>query len=884
MGAGLATNRTSLAIALVAVGALAGAVSVPAGPQLGTVTSGPGPEPGAPLMVDLKADVATVLLPHGASSGDVGNDSGRPTGRVGPPLEAVEMWGFGLLSDPEVTVPGPVLVVPPGTTSLEISLTNYLPVPVSIIIPGQSATGVPVWDDGSMGSRPSPTARVRSLTHETPASTVSGCPCTETYVWANPRPGTYLYQSGTHMAVQVPMGLYGALTMDESAGVAYPASAAIDASYDDEVLLLYSEIDPVLREAVIADEYGPGKSITSTIDYRPQFFLVNGVAYTDTAHGSLDLTAGNTTLVRILNAGLRTHVPAFEGLFLDVIAEDGHLYPFARQHYSVLLPAGKTKDALVTADATAGHAVHDRTLFVSRRIYAPAEACFDGIDNDLDTLVDCADPECAGATGGACVTGDLGICSPGIRTCSAGAALCVPLNTPVAEMAFLDPVCTDSLDNDCDGKVDLFDPGCSPPPATSGLVAHWTFDEGSGPDALDSANGFDGTLAGGALWTTMGQKAGALIFDGLDDTVVIGPAFDPAPQGTVTLWVKPDPDGSNFRILGGDDAWEVLVEGDDQPSNHLFAAGLSHLDALTAIPAGSWTHLAFTYDSGTGSQEIYVDGVLDNTSGSTANDDPGSFTLTIGTRTGSTDFYRGVLDEVRIYDRVLTQVEVAALIEADLGAGDHTPVADDQAVSTDEDDPLPITLTGSDPNGDPLTFMITIPPVNGVLSGTPPNLTYTSDPDLSGLDSFTFVVDDGNGNSDTGTVSITIDPANDPPVSEDQSVLAERSVPLVITLGASDIDLDPLTYEVVTPPGLGSLGSDDGDEFLTYTPLGTIGATSFTFRAFDGLEYSVPSTVSILILSWEVVDDFNRAADTVVGNGWVEVEGPGASIVIANSE
>jgi len=871
------TLRTTAGVALAAATALGA-------PQFGTTTADPTPQ-AVVTHIDLIADVATVYLPHGRSSGDLGDGSGRPTGRSGPALKAVEMWGFGLLGG-EATVPGPILVIPPGTTTLEIELSNYLPVPVSIVIPGQAGTGMPTWDDDSTGPRTSASQRMRSLTHETPAFDGGGCaPCTVVYTWTDPRPGTYLYQSGTHMQVQVPMGLYGALTLDDTAGVAYPTNGVIDATYDDETLLLYSEIDPVLRQAVMADDYGPGKSITSTIDYKPQFFLVNGVAYTDTANAALELTSGDTTLVRLLNAGLRSHVQAFEGVYLDVIAEDGNLYPFARRHHSVLLPAGKTRDALVTAGATASHAIHDRTLFVSRRIFTPAEVCFDDIDNDLDTLVDCEDPDCEGVTGGACLTGDLGICSPGTRSCSGGAPLCTPISSPVVETAFGDEVCGDALDNDCDGLVDLLDPDCSPPPPTDGLVAHWAFEEGSGPDAFDStANDFDGTLFGSPSWTTLGQNGGALGFDGIDDTVVIGPLFDPAPQGTVTFWVMPDPDGSDFRVLGGHDAWEVLIDGDGQPSNHLFAAGLAHLDAAGSIPAGRWTHVAATYDFAiTQDQEIYVDGVLDGTSGTTADDDPGSFTLTLGTRTGSADFFRGVLDEVRIYDRVLTQVEIAALIAADLASGDHAPTADDQAIGTDEDDPLPITLTGSDPNGDPLTFLIVTPPVNGELTGTPPDLTYVPDPDVNGADEFEFLVDDGNGNTDLGTVSIAIAAMNDAPVSEDQTVLAEVGVPLIIALSASDVDLDSLTYEVVTSPGLGVLGSDDGDELLVYTPPGATGSTSFTFRAFDGVAYSTASTVSILVLTTQFSDDFNRAGDPTVGNGWVEIEGPGAEVVIGNS-
>jgi subtilisin len=91
------------------------------------------------------------------------------------------------------------------------------------------------------------------------------------------------------------------------------------------------------------------------------------------------------------------------------------------------------------------------------------------------------------------------------------------------------------------------------------------------------------------------------------------------------------------------------------------------------------------------------------------------------------------------------------------------PVADYQTVNTDEDTPVAITLTGSDPDADLLTFSVVSEPSHGALSGTPPDLTYTPDPDYSGPDSFDFVANDGQMDSNLATVSITVGPVNDLP-------------------------------------------------------------------------------------------------------------------------
>ncbi|MCB1606416.1 MAG: cadherin-like domain-containing protein, partial [Xanthomonadales bacterium] len=97
------------------------------------------------------------------------------------------------------------------------------------------------------------------------------------------------------------------------------------------------------------------------------------------------------------------------------------------------------------------------------------------------------------------------------------------------------------------------------------------------------------------------------------------------------------------------------------------------------------------------------------------------------------------------------------------------PVANPQAVSTLEDQALVITLSGSDPNGDPLSFAITTGPTQGTLgpvtqlTPTSAQVTYTPNADYFGADSLAFIVNDGQVNSPPATVSITVDPVNDAP-------------------------------------------------------------------------------------------------------------------------
>jgi hypothetical protein len=92
-------------------------------------------------------------------------------------------------------------------------------------------------------------------------------------------------------------------------------------------------------------------------------------------------------------------------------------------------------------------------------------------------------------------------------------------------------------------------------------------------------------------------------------------------------------------------------------------------------------------------------------------------------------------------------------------AVNDAPAAQPQSVTTDEDTPIAITLAGTDPDGDTLSYTIESGPTHGTLSGTAPALTYTPNPDYAGPDSFTFRVGDPHGATSTATVSITVDAA-----------------------------------------------------------------------------------------------------------------------------
>lgn len=306
-------------------------------------------------------------LRAGATSVNMPNPNGGPA-------IPVAMWGYaqctpGPLSATcgTVTVPGPALTVPPGDPTLTVHLLNSLSVPTSLVINGLIKTMAPVWDNGSPGARPSLTARVRSFDAEAAPNGVAD------YTWNNVRPGTYLYQSGTRPQVQVQMGLYGAATKNVADSVAAtgitPAirGQAYGAGYefDNEATLLYSEIDPALHDAVATGTYGTAAGPSSTINYTPKYFLINGQPYPLGATVIEPTGSPGTTLLRLLNAGLTTHVPMIQGKHWDLIGEDGKAYPYRRTQYTALLSAAKTVDVLFTPEVGVTYPIMDRRLSLS---------------------------------------------------------------------------------------------------------------------------------------------------------------------------------------------------------------------------------------------------------------------------------------------------------------------------------------------------------------------------------------------------------------------------------------------------------------------------------------------------------------------------------------
>src|SRR5881394_17349 len=328
--------------------------------------------------VNLTAGPATATLPDGSAVPMWGYSCGAPVAGATcaklNPAAAAGVWS-------------PVVItVPPGP--LTISLTNSLPnsVPTSLVIVGQLGGGLgttatsmpgpdhtgaqpitwPIADPTPTGTPPVQGTRVQSFSTEI----LGGV--TTSLTWTALRPGTYLIESGTHPSIQGPMGLYGMLVVTTApvgttAGTAYPPVGTAPAvTYNAEIPLLLSEIDPVQNRAVNTAVNTAGFSETQVwsgqpgqcgnpssavgivntcyppaVNYSPLYYLFNGVAFNKASAAASLFPSSPATgvagsvLVRLVNAGLRMHVPSMVGTQtgttprsgFSLIAEDGNPLP-----------------------------------------------------------------------------------------------------------------------------------------------------------------------------------------------------------------------------------------------------------------------------------------------------------------------------------------------------------------------------------------------------------------------------------------------------------------------------------------------------------------------------------------------------------------------------
>jgi hypothetical protein len=182
-------------------------------------------------------------------------------------------------------------------------------------------------------------------------------------------------------------------------------------------------------------------------------------------------------------------------------------------------------------------------------------------------------------------------------------------------------------------------------------------------------------------------------------------------------------------------------------------------------------------------------------------------------------------------------------------AQNSPPTAIPQLVSTPEDTPRPILLTGSDPDNDPLTFSIAAAPSNGTVSGAPPNVTYTPSKDFNGTDRFFFTVSDGEIRSIPAEVEITVTPVNDAPIARPDSLTVnEDTKNNVVDVLLNDEDPDGDSLEVTLASAGNGAASILGNGNISYTPNANyFGPDTISYTISDRKGGTASSTVAVTV-------------------------------------
>ena len=175
------------------------------------------------------------------------------------------------------------------------------------------------------------------------------------------------------------------------------------------------------------------------------------------------------------------------------------------------------------------------------------------------------------------------------------------------------------------------------------------------------------------------------------------------------------------------------------------------------------------------------------------------------------------------------------------------PSADDISTTTDQNQAIDITLTGTDPENEALTFQIVQNPGGGSVSLNESTATYTPTSTYTGTDYFFYVANDGSSNSDQARVEIVVNDINLAPTAIDSSYTIYADTEIDITLEGVDIDGDNLNYSIVAGPTNGSYEQYNINHII-YTPNeGYSGNDSFTFIVNDGEYDSSEGTINITI-------------------------------------
>ena len=190
-------------------------------------------------------------------------------------------------------------------------------------------------------------------------------------------------------------------------------------------------------------------------------------------------------------------------------------------------------------------------------------------------------------------------------------------------------------------------------------------------------------------------------------------------------------------------------------------------------------------------------------------------------------------------------------VSVTVAAVNDPPLAQDDSAVTDENRSIvvDVLLNDADPDGDDLSIESVTSPDHGSAVNEQTHVTYVPNDGFSGVDSFTYTLSDGHGETDVATVVVAVNEVNDPPIAAADSATTAEDTALTIAVLPNDADPegDTLTIESVTQPSHGSVVSSGLG--IVYTPdPDFLGTDAFTYTITDGRGGRSTAQVSVVVL------------------------------------
>ena len=334
------------------------------------------------------------------------------------------------------------------------------------------------------------------------------------------------------------------------------------------------------------------------------------------------------------------------------------------------------------------------------------------------------------------------------------------------------------------------------------------------------------------------------------------PATDTDSDGTPD-WL--DRDSDNDGIPDASDANRTVV---DVPNTAPLATGTSLTTGEDTPASGSVTATDAENDP------ITFSLVAQAGNGTAAVNGDGTFTYTPNADYSGSDSFTVVASDASASSNVVTvSVTVTPVNDAPVTTDGALTVAEDSSANAG-------TVSGTDIEGDALTFALASGPANGsVTVNADGTFSYTPNANFNGTDSFTFTANDGTVDSAPATVTITVTPVNDAPVATAGTLtVAEDNSANAGTVSGTDTDGDTLTYALSAGPANGT-ATVNSDGSYTYTPNANFnGSDSFTFVANDGTVDSAPAAVTITVTPVNDAPVANADTASVIPNGLVVID------------